>query len=111
MARQGGGQVRSTKANSTVVLARWVVDGSVRSTRAGEDRGTTASTVVLGTFSELEQGLRVLDWTMERGTTLGLDGGEMRDGATTSSARVGHGGRRRVEEETRARETSGERRK
>jgi hypothetical protein len=87
------------------------VDGNVRSTRTSEDRGTAASTVVLGTFSELEQGLRVLDWMVNRGMVLGLDGGEMRDGAATSSARVGHGDRRRVEEETRARETSGERRK
>jgi hypothetical protein len=47
MARRGSGQVWSTKANSTAVLARRDMDGDLRSTHAGGDQGTTVSTVVL----------------------------------------------------------------
>jgi hypothetical protein len=46
-------------ANSTVFLARRVADGDVQSTRVVGDRRTTTLTVVLGAFSELEQGLQV----------------------------------------------------
>jgi hypothetical protein len=35
MARRGGGRARSTEANATVLLARWVVDGGAPSMRAG----------------------------------------------------------------------------
>jgi hypothetical protein len=102
LARQGGGQVRSMKANLTVVLARWVADGDVRSTRAGRDQGTAASTVVLGAFSELEQGLRICELDDKAVATWFVDyGGQWR--REHELARDGHGDRRRVEEETRAR--------
>jgi hypothetical protein len=95
--------VRSTKANMLVFSARWFMDRDVRSTHADGNRRMTTSTVVLRAFSELEQRLQVLGWIVKQETMLGLDGGKMRDGAGTSSARVGHGGRRRVEEATSAR--------
>jgi hypothetical protein len=99
--------VRSTKANSTVVLARRVEVGDVRSTRAGGDRGTAASTVVLGAFSELEQGLWVCALDDEAIATWFVDyGGQWRRGHKL--ARDGHGDRRRVEEERRARESESE---
>jgi hypothetical protein len=98
LARKGGGQVRSTKANSTVVLARRVADGDVRSMRTGGDRETAASAVVLGSFSELEQGLRVCALDDEAVVTWVVDySGQWRHGRELG--RDGHGGRRRVKEE------------
>jgi hypothetical protein len=43
--------------NELVSSARRLVDEDVRSTRAGGNQRTAASTVVLEAFSELEQGL------------------------------------------------------
>jgi hypothetical protein len=48
MARRGGGKARSMKANVTMLLAQRVTDRGARSTRAGKNRGTMSSTVVLG---------------------------------------------------------------
>jgi hypothetical protein len=59
LARRGGGQVWSTKANVLVFLARRFTDRDVRSMRADRNRRTAASMVVLGAFSELKRGLRV----------------------------------------------------
>jgi hypothetical protein len=53
-----------------VFLAQRFADEDVRSTRVGGYRRTTASAVVLGAFSELEQGLQVLGWTVRQGLSL-----------------------------------------
>jgi hypothetical protein len=107
LARRGGGQVRSTKANSTAFSVRWFVDGGARSTRASGDQGTTASTEVLGAFSELKQRLQICTLDDEVIATWCVDsGGQCRHGREL--ARVGHGGQRRVKEATRARASKSE---
>jgi hypothetical protein len=107
LARRGGGQVRSMRANSTVLLARRVADGDVRSTRASGDPRTVVPMVVLGAFSELDQGLRVSTLDDEAVATwfVGYGGQWMRD---RELAHDGHGERRRVEDEPRARASESE---
>jgi hypothetical protein len=99
-ARRGDRQVRSTMANEMVSTAWRFANGDVRSTRAGENRRTMTSTVVLEAFSKLEQRLQVCALDVEEVATWFTDnGGQWRRGREL--ARVGHGDRRRVEEEMR----------
>jgi hypothetical protein len=75
MARRGGEQVQSMNVNSMVLSVQRFVDGGARSTRAGGYQGTTASTVVLGAFSELEKRLRVCALDNEVVAALFVDNG------------------------------------
>jgi hypothetical protein len=101
MAKRGGGKARDTKANAMVLFAQWVADGGTRSTRVGENRGTTVSTVVLGASSCSSKGVETSAQDGE--AVVGSVFGQWRSvGADTSLARVGHdgsasgGGRREV---------------
>jgi hypothetical protein len=84
-----------------------MVDDGARSTHAGRNRGTTASTVVLrssfGSGKRCRDGARVGEAVAQLG--LG-NGGQWEFGCELASD--GHGGRRWVEDEPRARASEGE---
>lgn len=52
--------------NSTASLAWWVMDGDTRSTSAGGNHRTAASTMVLGASPRSSEGLRVLSSTTKQ---------------------------------------------